>query len=130
MRKTIFCLVLISIFLIANTAVAKLATARITANEGQTTEQQEKDTLECEALAIEETGVNPAAVEMNIKMQESMLSRAAMPPARGGLTLPPSKASEVREYRNKIKELESDYKTYLQAFSEAMEARGYTVKIK
>jgi hypothetical protein len=96
--------------------------------EGQSPEQQMKDTEECHDLAVKQTGVNPSALSIRIQMLESQHARDAMPGPRGSLVLSPARDSKAEESLRQKAELEKEYKRYLRAFSEAMEARGYRVK--
>ncbi|MFC1643837.1 hypothetical protein ACFL5C_00720 [Candidatus Omnitrophota bacterium] len=95
--------------------------------EGQSKEQQAKDTQECRILAIKETGVDPDALEMKMSFLGSQYSQDAMP--RGdSLTLPPGQHKKAQKSVDQAKELKKENEKYLQVFSEAMEERGYKVK--
>jgi hypothetical protein len=109
-------------------ADAQLKKPRISPMEGQSPEQQMKDTEECHDLAVKQTGVNPSALSIRIQMLESQHARDAMPGPRGSLVLSPARDSKAEESLRQKAELEKEYKRYLRAFSEAMEARGYRVK--
>ena len=112
---------------------AALKQPKITALEGQTKEQQEKDTWECRDIAIKKTGVDPALLEMQMKTQSSMLGQKAMPVSVGGKDisaspLSPSQYSEAKKSGDKMKGIKDRYKLWVDAFSEEMASRGYKVK--
>ncbi|MFC1480465.1 hypothetical protein ACFL5Y_03355 [Candidatus Omnitrophota bacterium] len=126
--KRIFLVTLLVIAIgFSGSAAAQLKKPRITPMEGQTKAQQAKDTQECRILAIKKTGVDPDALEVNMSFLGSQYSQASIP--RGdSLTMHPGQNKKAQKSVDQAKELKKENEKYLQAFSEAMEERGYKVK--
>ena len=129
MKRVVFITVIGIISLVAATVFASdLKKPRITAQDGQTKQQQKIDAQECREAAIDSTGIDPEILELRIRASKSMQGRAAMPGPLGGRTLSPSKYNEAKGYQNKIEAIKKEYGLYQQAFSETMGTRGYSVK--
>jgi hypothetical protein len=121
---------LMFVFMCAGLAFAELAKPKIYPQEGQTKEQEKKDTQECYFAATRKTGIDPDVLEIKMDGLGSAASRAAMPGPRGGLTLGPGRSGQVSEYKERMEEVEDQYRVFLGAFAGMMNERGYKVKYK
>lgn len=127
MRRIFMVALLVMTIGFSLTAEAQLKKPRVTAQEGQSKEQQAKDTEECHMLAIKQTGVNPDALEMRMTYLRSKYSQDTM--QRGNsLVLSPGQGAKGQKSLDESKEIKEENEKYIKAFSEAMEARGYKVK--
>jgi len=135
MKRIFPILILIVMVSFSGLAYAQFRQPKITPMKGQSKEQQGKDEYECSAFASQETGISPLSLELQMKTLQSQQSMYSRPISRPGgsiekfdTTLPPSRHGQLKEVEDKIKALKKEYKEYLEAFSEFMEARGYEVK--
>ena len=127
MRK-IFSVFLVTIFLFSSIAYAQFKAPVISPLKGQSEDQQQIDYEEAHFIAVKKTGVDPDTLSFQVQMLQSQLSRDAMPGPADSLTLSPSQGMEAQETLDKINNLKKEYKSYLGAFSDEMESRGYKVK--
>lgn len=126
-------------YLLLLVATPCLAISSINPTKGQSAEQQDKDTYECDEWAKQQTGFDPAAAQAPQPPSQPRVKEAAKSAAKGAVGGPVGMGFSAKKHRSERlkeqqeqEEAKAQQQQQLESFDKAraacLEGRGYSVK--